>query len=258
MTTVAVLADPPEPGFVFPDVVAETPLSDAEATRLYGAMLIDVCRTARAGGTDVLVNYRPPEQVPDGVDPEAALRDVLAEEMDPLPRFEVQVGETYASRVGNTLTHLLESEEERQVAATTPAAVVIGRDVVGSLGMTLRSNEVALAPAPGGRVALAGFTEPIDFAGAYAPPAIETLTARSRDAGLDVEFLSTMPVVESGADLADAVARIHARKRAGRLLPARTAAVIEELGLRAVGDDGSGGADGGATELRVVRDSDSS
>jgi len=255
MTTVVVLADPPEPGFVLPEVVAETPLSVGEAARLYSAMVLDVCRTARAGGADVLVNYRPPEQVPGGVDPETALREVITEEMDPLPRFEVQVGETFAGRVGNTLTHLLESEEEIQVAATTPATVFLGRDVVGSLGMTLRSNEVALAPAPGGRVALAGFTEPIDFADAYAPPAIETLTARSRDAGLDVEFLSTMPIVETGADLADAVARIRARKRAGRLLPARTAAVIEEMGLQAVGDDGE---DGEATDLRVVRDSDSS
>jgi len=257
MTTVAVLADPPEPGFVLPDVVAETPLSVDEAARLYRAMLLDVCRTARAGGADVLVNFRPPEQVPEGVDPEAALRDVLAGEMDPVPRFEVQVGGTFAGRVGNTVTHLLEAEDETQVAATTPAAVVIGRDVVGSLGMTLRSNEVALAPAPGGRVALAGFTEPIDFDRAYAPPAVETLTDRSRDAGLDVEFLSTMPVVETGADLADAIARIRARRRAERLLPARTAATIDELGLRAVGSDNESEG-GNTTGLRVVRDSDSS
>jgi hypothetical protein len=253
MTVIVVLADPPEPGFVFSDIVAETPLSAAEATRLYRAMLLDTCRTARAGGADVLVNYRSSDQVPADVDSEAALRDVLAGEMDPLPRFEVQVGETFAGRVGNTLTHLLEAEDETQVAVTTPAAAVIGRDVVGSLGMTLRSNEVALAPAPDGRVAMAGFTEPIDFEEAYAPPAVETLTDRSRNAGLDVEFLSTMPVVETGADLADTIARIRARRRAERLLPARTAATIEELGLRAAGSDGED-----TTSLQVVRDADGS
>ncbi|MFB6298182.1 MAG: hypothetical protein ABEH56_06650 [Salinirussus sp.] len=247
MTTVAVLADPPEPGFVLPDVVAETPLSSAETARLYGAMLADVCATLRAGGVDVLVNYRPPDQVPDGVDPEAALRATLTDALDSLPRFEVQVGETFSGRVGNTLSHLLDAEAERHVAATTPAAALLGRDDVGSMGMTLRSNQVAIAPAPGGRVALAGFSEPIDFAGAYAPPAVETLTDRAADASLDVEFLAAMPVVETAADLADAVARLRARRRAGRIVPVRTAAVVEELGLRAAGSESG---------LAVARESD--
>jgi 2-phospho-L-lactate guanylyltransferase (CobY/MobA/RfbA family) len=236
MATVAVLADPPGPD-ALPAVAAA--LDGAAATRLYEAMLTDVCRTVQAGGADLLVNYRPT-----GVDdPEGELRELLGEELDSpgSARYEVQVGESFAGRVGNTVTHLLEEEGERQVAATTPAAPFLRRDHVGSLGMALRSNEVVLAPAWGGRVALAGFTEPVDFADAYAPPAVETLTMRGRDAGLSVDFLPTTPLVETPADLADAVAYGGARARAERVVPLATLEAVEELGLRAVGaDDGPG------------------
>ena len=235
MTVIVVLADPPEPGLAFPDLAEGTPISEAEAARLYEAMLVDVCRTVQAGGADLLVNYRPADRLP-VEDPEAALRDALADELEEPAgaRYEVQVGETFAGRVGNTVTHLLEEEGERQVAVTTPAAPFLRRDHVGGLGMSLRTEEVAVAPAWGGRVALAGFTEPVDFEDTFATPAVETLVMRARDAGLSVDFLPRQPVVETPSDLADAVAYATARLRAERLVPARTVGVIEDLGLRAI------------------------
>lgn len=252
MTTIAVLAAPPEPGVALSDLSSGTPLSEGEAARLYEAMLVDVCRTVQAGGADLLVNYRPADRLP--VDePETALREVLADELEEPAeaRYEVQVGETFAARVGNTVTHLLEEEGERQVGVTTPAAPFLRRDHVGGLGMSLRTEEVAVAPAWGGRVALAGFTQPVDFEGAFAAPAVETLVMRARDAGLSVDFLPRQPVVETPADLADAVAYATARLRAERLVPARTVGVIEDLGLRAVDAEGEDG-------LTVGRESDNS
>lgn len=252
MTTVVVLAEPPEPGVALSDLPSGTPLSEGEAARLYEAMLVDVCRTVQAGGADLLVNYSPADRLP--VDePEPALREALADELDDPAeaRYEVQVGETFAGRVGNTVTHLLEEEGERQVAVTTPGAPFLRRDHVGGLGMSLRTEEVAVAPAWGGRVALAGFTEPVDFEDAFAAPAVETLVMRARDAGLSVDFLPRQPVVETPADLADAVAYATARLRAERLVPARTVGVIEDLGLRAVEAEEEDG-------LTVGRESDNS
>lgn len=252
MTTVVVLAEPPEPGVALSDFPSGTPLSEGEAARLYEAMLVDVCRTVQAGGADLLVNYPPADRLPLD-EPEPALREVLADELeDPAEaRYEVQVGETFAGRVGNTVTHLLEEEGERQVAVTTPAAPFLRRDHVGGLGMSLRTEEVAVAPARGGRVALAGFTEPVDFEDAFAAPAVETLVMRARDAGLSVDFLPRQPVIETPADLADAVAYATARLRAQRLVPARTVGVIEDLGLRAVEAEEEDG-------LTVGRESDNS
>jgi 2-phospho-L-lactate guanylyltransferase (CobY/MobA/RfbA family) len=239
MTVLVVLADPPEPGVALPGLAAGTPLSAAETARLYEAMLVDVCRTAQAGGADVLVNYRSADQVP-VEEPETALREALTDELEEPTeaRYEVQVGETFAGRVGNTVTHLLEEEGERQVGVTTPAAPFLRRDHVGGLGMSLRTEEVTLAPARGGRVALAGFTDTVDFEDAFAAPAVETLAMRARDAGLSVDFLPRQPLVETPADLADAVAYAIARVRAERLVPGRTVEVIRSLGLRAVEGDG--------------------
>jgi hypothetical protein len=108
---------------------------------------------------------------------------------------------------------------------------------------------VVLGPTTDGRVYYAGFTEPFDFENAYETPAVETLTARARDADLDVDFLPMEPVVETGRDLADAVVQIRARLRAERNVPYQTATVVDDLGLYVEGSD-----DG----LAVARTSDSS
>jgi len=235
MATVAVLADPPVEGFALSGLVEGTPLSESEAASLYSAMLTDVCRAVQASGADLLVNYRDPEQVPGDVDSEQVLRDTLTDALEEpgASRYEVQVGETFAGRAGNTATHLLESEGERSVALVEPTAPFLGRQQIGEAAMKIRNSDVVIGPAPGGRVYFAGFSEPIDFDDAYAMPAMETLTDRARDADLSVDFLPQSPVVETPADLADAVTHVRSRLRAARNVPIETATVVDDLGLYA-------------------------
>jgi glycosyltransferase A (GT-A) superfamily protein (DUF2064 family) len=226
MTTTVVLAEPPVEGTTLADLV--DPLSAAEAVELYRAMLADVCETLQRGEADVLVNYLPPEQAPVD-DPESTLRDLLDAELpdSDAVRYEPQVGETHSGRVGNALTHLLENEQEETVAAVAPTAPFLRREHIGTAAMKLRTNDVVLGPAPDGRVTFAGFGEPIDFADAYAPPAVETLATRADEAGLDADFLPMTPVIERSGDLDTALSVLAARRRAGRLVPPRTAAVLD-------------------------------
>jgi len=228
MTTIAVLADPPLEGRTLPELGA--PLDGEARVGLYRAMLADVCETIRVGGADLLVNYPSADRTP-GADPESALRETLAGELDDPPRFEVQVGETYAGRVGNTLTHLLESEGEETVGVVEPTAALLRREHVGTAAMKLRSSEVVLGPTPGGDVYFAGFGEPMDFADAFAIPAVETLTDRALDRDLSVDFLPIVPVVSDPPSLATVIAVVRARLDAGRNVPPRTAARVEQLDL---------------------------
>jgi hypothetical protein len=96
---------------------------------------------------------------------------------------------------------------------------------------------VVLGPCRGGRVYLAGFSGTLDFEDAYAPPAVETLTARALDARLDVDYAEFAPLVETGDDLATLVSLLRAWEMAGRKVPERTLGVVTELGLT-VGADG--------------------
>jgi len=240
MTTVAVLTDPPVEGVVLPELAGGL-LDEAEATALYTAMLGDVCRAVEASGAELLVNYRPADQVPDGVDPESTVREWLDETLKSPDeaRYEVQVGSTFAARVGNTVTHLLEREGVKTAAAVTPTAGLLTRQQIDSAAMKLRSSEVVLGPATEGRVYYAGFAEPVDFTDAYATPAVETLTDCAGDAGHRVDFLPTMPVVETRADLRTVVPLLRSRHRSERVVPPRTTTLVNELGLHVVdGDDG--------------------
>ncbi|MFB6222419.1 MAG: hypothetical protein ABEH86_01930 [Haloarcula sp.] len=240
MTTVTVLADPPVEGFVLQDLTDEL-LDDTEAAALYEAMLVDVCRAVEASGAELLVNYRPPEQVPDSVDPEQAVRKPLADALDSPgeARYEVQVGTTFAGRVGNTVTHLLDREGVATVAAVEPTAALLSRQLIDSAAMKLRSSDVVLGPAGDGRVYYAGFGEPIDFEDAFATPSVETIGQRAADAGLEVDFLPSTPVLETDADLRTIVPLLRARNRAERVVPPRTTTFLDELGLRVVDDNGA-------------------
>lgn len=240
MPTVAVLADPPVEGAALPDLAASTPLSRGDAARLYGAMLADVCEAVQAGAGELLVNYRPAEQVPADVDPQRSIAEVLEAEL-PRPdevRYEVQVGESRAARAGNTATHLLESEGVDSVALVEPTAAFFSREVLGTVAMKLRTREAVLGPTTRGRVYLTGLVEPIDFEDAFAPPAIQTLTACAREADLDVDYAQTLPVVETADDLLTAVPYLRALVRAGRNVPPRTAAAVADLDLHVAERDG--------------------
>jgi len=238
MTTVAVVADPPVDGFVLPEL-SGGPLEESEATALYTAMLTDVCRAVEASGAELLVNYRPADQVPDGVDPEVEIREPLEAALDAPAdaRYEVQVGSSLSARVGNTVTHLLEREGVKTAAAVEPTAGLLTRQLIDSAAMKLRSSGVVLGPASEGRVFYAGFAEPVDFEDAYATPTVETLTDRAMDADLGVDFLPSVPVVETPADLRTVVPIVRARHRAERVVPPRTTTLLNEFGLRVTTDN---------------------
>lgn len=232
MTTTAVLVDPPSSG-VLGRLVETSPLSEPEAADLYAAMSKDVVSAVDDSGGPLLVNYR-------SEDAEAEIRDLLDGVVDPDAddvRFEVQVGETFSGRAGNTATHLLESEDEGSVAITRPEAAFLARTEIDGAAMKLRSSEVVLGPAPGGRVYFAAFKDTIDYADAFAPPAVETLTDRGLDAGHDVDFLETKPVVETGADLAEAITTIRTRRKADRIVPRHLAEWIADSDLAVEADD---------------------
>jgi hypothetical protein len=241
MTTVAVLSDPPRPGLVHERLVETTPLTAEEAAGLYEAGFRDVCRAVATSGGDLLVNYRPDDALDGEGDSEAELRESLeavaevdAEEV----RFEVQVGETFAGRAGNTASHLLSEEGVASVAITEPTAVLLTRQGIDETAMKLRRRDVVLGPAPGGRVYYAGFREPIDFENAYVPPAMETLTRRGADADLDVDYVGMAPVLETVSDLADLLVLVRARRAAGRNVPLHTADALAALDLRVAPEDG--------------------
>lgn len=236
MTTVAVLCDPPRDGLVLPELPATSPLSPGEATTLYTAMLKDVCRAVEASGGELLVNYRPEDALPDHAGDTEAERELRTVVEDALSepenaRFERQVGRTFSGRAGNTATHLLENEDVDSVAIVTPSAPFLSRQAIDTAAMKLRRSPVVLGPTPDGRVYYAGFTSTVDYADSYASPAVETLTGRASDAGHEVDFLEMNPLIESGSDLASAVALLRARQHAGRIVPEHTFEVIEELEL---------------------------
>lgn len=243
MTTVAVLARPPREGQVPTGLVDSTPLSAAEAADLYTAMLRDVCRAVEGSGGELLVNYRAASDL-DGFDEDSAVEAAMQDAVKPVlsssdARYEVQVGSSHDARVGNTVTHLLEREEVKTAAVVEPTGPFLARQTIDNAAMKLRRNDVVLGPSRDGRVYYAGFGAPVDFAGAFAPPAVETLTDRSLDADLSVDFLETQPVVETGADLATALAMVRARAKAGRNRPEATAEFLLDSGLTTVaGDDG--------------------
>jgi hypothetical protein len=232
MTTVAVLADPPDHDTVFPGPVANGVLSGDEAADLYAALLGDACRAVEASGGDLLVNYRSPDDV---TDEEA--RERVASAVTPAlaapdaARYEVQVGSSRSARVGNTVTHLLEREGVRSAAVLDPRVALCERRHVDSAAMKLRQSEVVLGPAYGGRVWYAAFTEPVDFTDAFDGPPLGTLTRRGRAAEFDVDFVETLPLVESERDLASAVAQVRARVHAGKPVGPETADAVAALGL---------------------------
>jgi len=235
MPTVVVMADPP--GDVLP-ALHET-LGPADAVTLYEAMLGDICAAVQNGAGELLVNYQ------DDEDAKPRLRAALDDEV-PRPgdvRYEVQVGQTFAGRVGNTVTHLLESEGVDSVAVVEPTAAFVSRETLGTLTMKLRTRDAVVGPSTGGRVFLAGFRAPIDFEGAFDRPALTTLVERAREADLEVDFTPTLPVIATPRDLVTAVTQIRARVDAGRNVPPRTAGFVADHNLRVVDDDG---------ELRVV------
>ncbi|MDB9232436.1 DUF2064 domain-containing protein [Halorubrum ezzemoulense] len=251
MTVVVLLANPPREGLVGTAIAESTPLSAAEAADLYEAQFRDAVLAVDRSGGELLVNYPDDEDLPaehrTETSPEAELRMLVADTLGGTDevRFERQVGSSFGARAGNTVTHLLREEGADSVAVVTPTAPLLSRTSVDSAAMKLRTTEVVLGPSTDGRAYYAGFTEPIDFDGAFEAPALPTLAERGRDADRSVDFVEPSPSLETGADLLDVVPMLRARFAAERVVPDYTAAFVHEKGLDVVVEDG---------EQRLVRD----
>jgi hypothetical protein len=232
MTTVAVLADPPDETEALAGLVDRGVLDAEAATDLYTATLRDACVAVERSGGDLLVNYRVPERVePD--DAEDAVASALAPALDDpgSARYEVQIGSTRSARVGNTVTHLLEREGVRTAAVVDPAVALLERRHVDSAAMKLRGDEVVLGPTPGGEVWYAGFSEPVDFTDALTAPSLRTLTECATAEELGVDFVESLPLVSDPAGLASAVVLARTRQLAGKPVPQHTAEAVAELDL---------------------------
>lgn len=245
MTVVVLLADPPRPGLALSELAATSPLSEAEAADLHAAMLKDAMAAVARSGGDLLVNYPAEEHLPEAHrraegTAEAELRTLAVDAMDDPDeaRFEVQVGSSFDARAGNTIQHLLRDEDVASAALLRGDAPLFARAKIDSLSMKLRTNEVVLGPSAEGRCYAAGFSESIDFAGAFETPELETLTERAADTGHDVAFTELQPTVRTGADLLTLVPTIRARWRASSIVPAYTAEFVVENGLHVVEEGG--------------------
>lgn len=239
MTTVAVLADPPHPETAFPELIETSSLSAESAAALYAALLKDTVLAVERSGGELLINYRPAEALGLDVDAEAEIASVLNGVIDPeKARFEKQVGETFAGRAGNTATHLLEAEGVGSVGIARPEAALFARTDIDAAAMKLRRSSVVLGPAPGGRLTYAAFAEPIDYTDCYDPPALETLTDRALDAGLDVDFLESKPYLSTAEDLANAVVSVRTRRNAEALVPTHLSEWVRDCGLGISATDG--------------------
>ncbi|KAB1188136.1 MULTISPECIES: DUF2064 domain-containing protein [Haloferax] len=244
MTVIAVLAEPPRPGLVLPDLAETSPLTEREAADLYAAMLKDICIAVERSGGDLLVNYRSDDDLPDefvgDVSAEAEVRSIVTDALGGTDdvRFEPQVGSTFSARAGNTVTHLLEEEAVHSVAVVRPNVPQLGRTHIDSAAMKLRSTPVVLGPSTEGRVYFSGFREPFDFTDAYADPEVETLAEHADDAELGLDYIQMLSVVETGADLATLVPILRSRVEAERVVPEHTTTLVFEAGLRVESDDG--------------------
>ncbi|WP_253739170.1 hypothetical protein [Halohasta salina] len=245
MTVIAVLAKPPRAGLVLSELAATTPLSEHDVAAFYEAMLRDTMLAVDRSGGELLVNYLPEDELPDAyhtdVDPVAELRSIAADTLDDVSnvRFEPQVGSTVSARAGNTITHLLETEEVASAAVVFGTAPLLSRTLVDSAAMKLRTNAVVVGPATEGRAYYAGFTEPVDFEGCLGGIELQRLANRAADADLDTEFLPMSPRVDTKEDLLSLLPLLRARFTAERIVPEHTAAFVYDHGLDVIdGDDG--------------------
>lgn len=233
MTTVLVLADPPNEG----SLPGLSGVIDTEGRRtLARAFLQDAIQAADAAAGDMLVAVRHGDAVDH--DSESA-KDAVRKAVEPADgvdaeavRIERQVGSTPSARLGNAVTHLLEEENADSVVAVWSGAPLLGRADIDGAAMKLRQRSVVLGPASRGRLALAGFRDTVDFTEALSPPALLSLTRAARDADQEVDFIANQVFVETHADLSSLVIAIRSRLLADRMVPPQTSAAVSDLGLR--------------------------
>lgn len=218
-----------------PELVSAGVLGSDAAATLAGAMVRDAAIGAAHSGGELLVNYSTDEQLPaelrTEVEPVDELRELLdgaLADLGPV-RFEPQVGETRATRIENSIDHLLVQEGVDSVAVLDGRAPTLDRPTLDSAAMKLRRSEVVVGPAPGGRVAYLGLTEPVDLGDLELPFALTTVVERAVGNGHDVDFLPMHPRVTDVTDLSTLIAHVEARRTAGRRVPKQTAAALGSI-----------------------------
>lgn len=234
MPIVVVRVDAPIPGNVLPRLVEGTPLTETETADLYRSALRDVSEAVAGSGADLLVTYRERDGVDEDVETLVKEAVTPALETPDAVRFEVEVGSSPAARIGNTVTHLLESEGASSAAVLDPTAVLAARPRIDQASMQLRRNDLVLGPAANGEVFYAGFGEPIDFGRIDSRPDLEGLVNRANDEDLAITTVEMAPTLRTPAQLQSALPILRARREAGDPIPVRTVARLEELGLQTV------------------------
>lgn len=234
MPIVVVRADAPIPGNVLPRLVDGTPLTESEAADLYRSALRDVSEAVAGSGADLLVTYRERADLEESA--ETLVRDAVtpALQTPEAVRFEPEIGSTPAARIGNTVTHLFESEGASSVAILDPTAVLAARPRIDQASMQLRRNDLVLGPAANGEFFYAGFSEPIDFGGIDGRPDLGTLVDRASDEDFAITTVEMAPTLRTPAQLRSTVPLLLARRRAGNPVPVRTVARLEEFGFGTV------------------------
>jgi len=225
MPTIVVRTPPPLPAA--DDPFADT-LDDPSRLALRDALLCDACRAVESSGSDLLVTVEPIDG--DSADDRAieAVEDALDRCLESVPRVEPQVGSSPAARLGNTVTHLLDAGASS--VGVVFAGAIVDRSTLDQATIQLRTADVVLGPAPGGRLAYAGFVEPIDFTDALESPPIQTVADRAHDADRETTTIDLRPRVTDPETLADVTALVEARRLAGDRVPETLAAWIEESG----------------------------
>lgn len=217
--------------------------------RLATAFLRDAVRAGELAAGELVVVVRDGSDV--GHD-EAAAQSAVRSALEPIEpvdpegvRIERAVGSTESARLGNTVTHLLEQEDASSAVVVWPGAPMLGRADLDEAAMKLRQHDVVLSPAGTVGIAVAGFTEPIDFTECLDAEPLLTLTDRALDAGQTVDFIGDQVRVTDPDSLAALRARVRTRMRAERLVPPHTTAALDALGVRITGE---------GTDVRPVAD----
>lgn len=244
MTVLAVLLDPPRPGLVLQDVYETTPLSAEESALLYAAMAKDTVRAVAESGGELLVNYRADTEIPEKYRTDTPvieeLESLVSQAIDDpdIARFEKQVGSSFENRVGNTVTHLLTTEDADSVAILDGKSPTLSRMTLDSAAMKLRRNNVVISPSIGGDWSYLGFTDTIDFTGVFDQPALVSIVNAVIDQEYSVDFLSLHPHVTDATNLATLVLLIEAKSTAGKITPAFTRDAIDRFGLTVTTENG--------------------
>ena len=233
MTVHVVYADPQELRDPFPALVGDGYLDRKAAQLLAEAMLQDTTAAVAESGGDLVVTHPPESNEDQSDEPRERLREVLSGALPGMDavQFESQVGDRPTERVENACRHIVSRADVASVAVLDGRAPLLDRTDLDNAGMKLRRSEVVVGPAPAGRVAYLGMTEPIELSRLHWPLALGALVDRAVTNGHTVDWLPLQVWVGGRSGLETLTTLIRADQTASRRVPERTAAAIDAVGL---------------------------